>query len=46
MYYNDKDILVNEFDDNVYKVCSIVKGVERYCLYRIVVMKKWFDYFK
>ena len=46
MYYNDKDIPANESDDNAHKVCSNVKGAERYCPHRIAAMKKWFDHSK
>lgn len=46
MYYNDKDIPANESDDNAHKVCSTVKGAERYCPHRIAAMKKWFDHSK
>ena len=46
MYYNDKDIPANESDANAHKVCSTVKGAERYCPHRTAAMKNWFDHSK
>ena len=45
-FYNDGDIPANESDANAHKLCSDMKGAERYCPNRTAAMNNWFAHAK